>query len=276
VSRASHRLSGMRRWRTHVIVAAGVAAAATLGAGVSLAATSAGSSGTQVNVCVNASTRAITQPAAGKSCPAGSFLETLGKTGPQGKTGPRGKNGLTGAKGSTGAPGQQGPQGPSGVVSTGTTQLVQASDSAYSQSDGGDTINSGGHFTSSSYLLPTTVTLTAGTWLVDVNFEATPDAVTTGDVFPFLAVYNGPVNASFTNDLFNVGSGALENPASASQVPNDVINSYYSGSDEITVPAGSTDVLDVYAFGYDSDQDAGTYTLNSAVVTATQLQVAGS
>ena len=32
-------------------------------------------------------------------------------------------------------------------------------------------------------------------------------ATTTGDVFPQLFVYDGAVNATFTNDLFNVGAG---------------------------------------------------------------------
>lgn len=82
--------------------------------------------------------------------------------------------------------GATGAQGPSGVVSTGITQLVQTSDPSYDATNDGDTINTGGSFTKNATLLPTTVTLTAGTWLVDVNFTATPDAVTTGDVFPQL------------------------------------------------------------------------------------------
>ena len=93
-------------------------------------------------------------------------------------------------------------------------------------------------------------------------------------MFPQLFVYNGPVNSGFTNDLFNVGAGALENPTSTIVSDGDTINSYYSGESEITVPAGG-ETLDVYAFGYDSDTGEGTYALNSAVITATHLQAAG-
>ena len=99
-------------------------------------------------------------------------------------------------------------------------------------------------------------------------------ATTTGDVFPQLFVYDGAVNATFTNDLFNVGAGALENPAATIVSDGDLINSYYSGESEITVPAHG-ETLDVYAFGYDTDTGEGSYTLNSAVITATHLQTAG-
>jgi hypothetical protein len=54
----------------------------------------------------------------------------------------------------------------------------------------------------------------------------------------------------------------------------NTINSYFSGTGEITVPAGG-ETLDVYAFGYDSDEGQGTYALNSATVTATALTVSG-
>lgn len=38
----------------------------------------------------------------------------------------------------------------------------------------------------------------------------------------------------------------------------------------ITVPSGG-ETLHVYAFGYDSDQGAGSYTLDDLAVTATQI-----
>jgi hypothetical protein len=62
-------------------------------------------------------------------------------------------------------------------------------------------------------------------------------ATTTRDVFPQLFVYDGAVNATFTNDLFNVGAGALKNPAATIVSDGDLINSYCSGESEITVPA---------------------------------------
>jgi hypothetical protein len=176
----------------------------------------------------------------GTTCPSGSFLVYWGVTGPKG------------------AP------GPSGVVSTAAKQLVTKST---------PTIETGGSFTARKTLVGT-VALAAGIWLVDANFTATPNATTTGDVFPQLFVYDGTVNASFTNDLFNVGAGALENPTATIVSDGDLINSYYSGESEITVPAGG-ETLDVYAFGYDSDTGEGSYTLNSAVITATPLQTAG-
>jgi hypothetical protein len=194
--------------------------------------------------CVSGSTRVMEHVyESNKSwtvCPSGSFLVYWGVTGPKG------------------AP------GPSGVVSTTRKQLVTASTPA---------INTGGSFTARKTFVGT-VTLAAGTWQVSADFTATPDANTVGDVFPQLFVYDGAVNADFTNDLFNVGSGALEDPTPTIVSDGDTVNSYFSASDEITVPAGG-ETLDVYAFGYDSDTGEGTYAPNSAVITATQLKTAG-
>lgn len=166
-------------------------------------------------------------------------------------------------QGQKGARGPQGPKGPSGVVSTSDKSLVT-----------GAAVNvpTGGRFTTSKTPVGT-VSLKAGTYLVSVNFVATPNAVTTGQVFPQAFVYNGAQKSDFSNDLFNVGSGALEQ-ATQTEVSADPINSYFSGSAEITVPsAGET--LDVYAFGYDSDSGSGSYALNALHVTATALNPAG-
>jgi hypothetical protein len=254
--------------RKHIgVIAAAVAAVALAasGGGYALAADAAPAAvkipaGT-LHGCVSGSTRVMEHVyesnTSGTVCPSGSFLVYWGVTGPKGATGAKGAPGAPGAKGAPGAP------GPSGVVSTAATQLVTSSTPA---------IETGGSFTGRKTLVGT-VALAAGTWLVDANFTATPDENTTGDVFPQLFVYNGPVNASFTNDLFNVGAGALEDPSSTIVSDGDTINSYYSGESEITVPAGG-ETLDVYAFGYDSDTGEGTYALNSAVITATHLQTA--
>jgi len=194
--------------------------------------------------CVSGSTRVLERVfesnTSGTTCPPGSFLVYWGVTGPKG------------------AP------GPSGVVSTAKQQLVTALPPV---------IETGGSFTARKTLVGT-VTLAAGTWLVDADFTATPDANDTGDVFPQLFVYDGPANTDFTNDLFNVGAGALEHLTLTMVVEDDTISSYYSGNSEITVPAGG-ETLDVYAFGYDSDGGEGSYALNSAVITATHLQTAG-
>jgi hypothetical protein len=232
-----------------VIAAAAVAVAlAASGGGYALAADAAAPAASipagTLHGCVSGSTRVLEHVfesnTSGTTCPSGSFLVYWGVTGPKGAT------------------------GPSGVVSTAAKQLVTKST---------PTIETGGSFTARKTLVGT-VALTAGTWLVDANFTATPNATTTGDVFPQLFVYDGAVNATFTNDLFNVGAGALENPTATIVSDGDLINSYYSGESEITVPAHG-ETLDVYAFGYDSDTGEGSYTLNSAVITATHLQTAG-
>ena len=254
--------------RTKLTVAATITALALIGGGVATAIAATNSSSGPIVLCVQSHTRALSQPKKNHSCRSGSFAETINRQGPRGKTG---ATGATGAAGQPGPQGSPGPQGPSGVTAVTNQQLVQASDSNYNSTNGGDTISTGGSFTRNASDLATTLNLPAGSYLVSLSFTATPDEVSSGAVFPQMMVYDGPVNSTFSNDLFNVGAGALEDPASASQVPGDVINSYFSGSAEITVPAGG-ETLDFYAFGYDSDTGAGSYTLNSAVVTATQLQ----
>ncbi|HEY5019312.1 MAG TPA: hypothetical protein VII59_21280 [Streptosporangiaceae bacterium] len=227
-----------------IIAAAGAAVAlAASGGAYALAADAAPAAASipagTLHGCVSGSTRVMERVyesnTSGTVCPSGSFLVYWSVTGPK---------------------------GPSGIVSTTRKQLVTTKTAP--------SINTGGSFTSRKTLVGT-VALAAGTWQVSANFTATPNASTTGDVFPQLFVYDGAVNADFTNDLFNVGAGALENPTPAIVSDGDTINSYFSGSDEITVPSGG-ETLDVYAFGYDSDTGEGTYALNSAVVTATHLQ----
>jgi hypothetical protein len=172
-----------------------------------------------------------------------------------------------GAQGQAGARGQQGAQGPSGVVSTKTYTLeTDPTDNSYS-------VPTGGSFASGKKLVGT-VLLAAGTYLINVNFKATPNATAGGAaVFPQGFVYNGVAKLDFSNDLFNIGSGALA-PYNATNINNQV-NSYYSGSNEITVPSGGQ-TLNVYAFGYDSHPGAGSYELNSATLTATALNAANS
>ncbi|HEX4087388.1 MAG TPA: hypothetical protein VHZ33_01665 [Trebonia sp.] len=243
--------------RKHIGIIAAAAAAVALaasGGGYALAADDAPAAASipagTVHGCISGSSRVLehvyTSNKSGTVCPRGSALVYWSVTGPKGARGPKG------------APGS------SGVVSTTKKQLVTAST---------PTIQTGGSFSGRKTLVGT-VSLAGGTWLVDDNFTATPNAVTVGDVFPQMFVYDGPVNSGFTNDLFNVGSGALENPTAAIVTDGDTINSYFSGSDEITVPSGG-ETLDVYAFGYDSDTGEGSYVLNSAVITATRIQPAG-
>jgi hypothetical protein len=177
-----------------------------------------------------------------------------------------GDQGEPGRDGRPGPKGDTGPAGPSGITSTNTYQL--ANDTTGTS----NSVSTGGSFKTYSTLVKT-VALSAGTYLVNVNFMATPNKTTTGDVFPQFFVYNGALLPDFSNDLFNVGSGALA--AFNAAAPADQVNSYYSGSTVITVPTGG-ETLDVYAFGYDSDHGGGSYELNSASLTATALNVANS
>jgi hypothetical protein len=183
-----------------------------------------------------------------------------GARGPQGTTG---RHGTQGRQGTQGPQGTTGPQGPSGVVSTKIYTLTPNS-----------SVTTGGSFTKHEQLAGA-VTLTPGTYLINVNFMATPNAATSGAVFPQAFVYNGTPATDFSNDLFNVGSGALEQATQAEVTADDTINSYYSGTDEIIVPAGG-ETLNVYAFGSDSDTQSGSYELNSATLTATALNAASS
>lgn len=178
--------------------------------------------------------------------------------------GAKGGPGAKGPRGARGARGANGQRGPSGVVST-KTYTLETDPTGVKNS-----IVTGGSFTSHEQLV-NSVTLTAGTYLLNVNFMATPNLITGGAVFPQFFVYNGAPKGDFSNDLFNVGSGALApyNPSS----PTDQVNSYYSGSNEIVVPSGG-ETLNVYAFGYDSDHGAGSYELNNATLTATALRPA--
>ena len=154
----------------------------------------------------------------------------------------------------------QGAQGPSGVVSTKTyTLMPQAS------------VPTGGSFATGKKLVGS-VALAAGTYLINVNFKATPNATAGGAaVFPQGFVYDGVAKADFSNDLFNIGSGALA-PYNTADI-TDQVDSYYSGSSEVIVPSGGA-TLDVYAFGYDGDHGAGSYQLDSATLTATALNAA--
>ena len=214
--------------RNRILAVAGLAAAAVMGAGVSLAATAPGASSTTIHGCENSKTRAL-YVRHGRSCGKGYTPLAWNQTGPQ---------------------------GPSGVVSTATTDL-----------GGFASVPTGGGFVANSTAVGT-VPLKAGTYLISVNAKATPNAVTSGAVFPQFFVYNQAKNSSFTGDLFNVGSGSLE------QFPTTVlstkIDSYYSGSAVITLASDTT--LHVYAFGYDSDQGAGSYALDDLSVTATRIK----
>lgn len=231
----------------------GVAALAVTGiGGYALAAGSLPGQVGQLAGCINTTTHAVDNaygiPGNLKSCPKGQvpFVVQSGQPGP------------AGPKGDT---------GPSGVVSTGSHQLVTASQ--------GVNVATGGSFSKRNTQVGT-LKLDAGTYLLNVDATVTPNATTSGDVFPQLQVYDAQFTGSnWSDDVFNAGNGAVENPSATELSQGNLINGFLSGSTEITVPAGGETVY-FYAFGYDSDQGEGSYTLNSETVTATELQTTGS
>jgi hypothetical protein len=163
---------------------------------------------------------------------------------------------------STGPAGPQGPAGPAGkdaavlgpVFSDTTSQSISTGGAAYENATKLGTL-----------------TFDPGTYLLEANFVATPNEVNSAQIFPQLLVTaGGPIESGYGTSIWNAGSGALEQVGS-SQLPNDVINSNFSGSYVINVPSGSPETLYFYGFGYDSDTGAGTYTLNAATVSAVEL-----
>ncbi|MGH3273681.1 MAG: hypothetical protein ACRDNZ_05065 [Streptosporangiaceae bacterium] len=192
--------------------------------------------------CVSAGSRTLNhfyiKSSTFQNCPRGAFAVAFNSTGPRGATG------------------AQGPSGTSGVVSVHTSDLGAVA-----------SVATGGSFVSNATQVGT-IPLSAGTYLLNVNAKATPPSGGTGavQVFPEFFVYNRAANASFSGDVLNVGSGALESGV------NNQVDSYFSGSGVITVPKGET--LHLYAFGYDSDRGSSHYALDDLSVTATQINPA--
>lgn len=163
----------------------------------------------------------------------------------------------TGPKGATGAAGTTGGSGISYVA----THLEFV---------GPATIPTGGSFMTNSVRLDSDpgITLPAGTYLATLNAQATPRASgDTAQINPQFFVYSQLKNAAFTGDIFNVGAGALE-PDGTNH------DSYYSGSATFTIE--QTTSLHVYAFGYDSDEGAGAYTLDHLTLTFVQETTSNS
>jgi hypothetical protein len=203
-------------------------------------------------------------------CPAGYTPVAFNATGPQGKAGTTGPQGAPGADGQQGATGAAGPQGatgaagkdgaagPSGVVSAGVHDLGAVA-----------SVATGGHFIDNATEVGSGITLAAGTYLISLSAKATPLMTSSVQVFPQFFVYNQAKEGSscgsptWSCDLFNVGSGALESGG------HTTIDSYYSGSSLQALTAATT--LHVYAFGYDSDTGAGSYALDDLSVTVVQV-----
>lgn len=237
------------RNRFRIALAALVAGAVFAGGGIALAETNGTPNPVPNKLCYNASGSVI---AARDVCPP-KYKTFTAARGPAGKTGPKGNTGKTGPQGIQGVPGTPGKDGKSAVVWNGTTHLLQSP----------VTVNTGGSFLSRATLVGTATMASDGTWMVQVNAKATPNASgDTADIYPQIFVYTQPVDSTFAGDWFNVGSAALE-PDGTNH------DSYYYGAD--TQELNGASKLYFYAFGYDSDKGAGSYTLDSLNVTFTEL-----
>lgn len=194
-------------------------------------------------VCWNVNNHTPTVWRAPFTCPT-NWQATVGGVGSSGQPGPAGPPGPQGPAGPAGA------RGPSGVTATVAGSL-----------GGVASVPTGGPFVANSTLVGT-VPLNSGKYLVCLSAKATPPAGGTGavEVFPQFFLYDQPKNATFTGDLLNVGAGPLESGSHAT------IDSYYNGCGLITEQSDGPVVLYVYAFGYDSDQGAGSYVLDNLSV----------
>lgn len=106
--------------------------------------------------------------------------------------------------------------------------------------------------------------LPAGTWQVTLSTKVNANSGTPASptaTFPQFFVYTQVKNATFTGDAFNVGSGALDTGTNH--------DSYYTGSGIITLTAHTE--LFIYAFGYDSDNGAGSYDMTALQVSAVSV-----
>lgn len=225
-----------------------------IGGSAAIAAIPQGSVLAPNKLCYNAGGNVI---AVHNVCPTKYKTYTLavGQRGPKGSTGKTGKTGPQGTQGQPGKDGKSGKNG-NGVVWNGTANLLSLS--------GPQSVATGGGFVANSTLVGTITLATAGYWDIQVNAQATPKASgDTAQIFPQLFVYTQPKNSNFDGDLFNIGSGALE-PDGTNH------NSYLNGSMTVFVASPATKLY-VYAFGYDSDTGAGSYTLNYVNMTYTEF-----
>ena len=156
-------------------------------------------------------------------------------------------------------------RGPSGVISTHTYTLKS------DPSGNADIIPTGGRFTTYAKMIGTVHP--AGRHVPDQRqFHGDAERGHQRRRLPAGLCLRRDRQAQTSQTICTTSAVARSRPYNAS-TPTDQVNSYYSGSSEIVVPADG-ETLDVYAFGYDSDHGAGSYELNSATLTATALNVA--
>lgn len=227
-----------------IVTAAGVLTAGGLTGGYALAAANTPRSVSLLYSCENGTRTlktALTEHA--QSCPVGmtevilhTAASTNGTQGPQGPVGP------------------QGPQGPKG--DTGAAGETLVSQTAVP----GATVATGGPFFANRTDL-VQINVPNGKYRVGVDIKVANVGGQTDRIFPLIAIYNGVPLSNFSNDLFNLGEGALPSIAA--------IDQYINGSEIVTVTNGQ---IDVEGFGYDDPtRGAGSYTVEGGTITITKV-----
>lgn len=150
----------------------------------------------------------------------------------------------------SGAPGKDGTNGTNGT--NGESLVSQTAIPAA-------TVATGGSFSANKTDL-VSVAVPNGTYRVNIEAKVANVSGQTAEVYPLIAVYDGAPLSDFSNDLFNLGEGAL--PAISN------IDQYINGSEVVTVKNGTVNVI---GFGYDSDRGAGSYTFEGGTVTITRV-----
>lgn len=234
-----------RRTLAVLVTAAGVVTAGGLTGGYAFAAANTPRVPAAMYSCENGTRTlktALTEHT--QTCPVGMTqvkLLTAGGNGPQGPQGPVGPQGPQGPKGDTGAKGAPG--------------LSLVSQTAIP----GKTVATGGSFFANRTDL-LQVSVPNGKYLVTVNVKVANVDSQTASIYPLVAIYDGAPLADFSNDLFNLGEGALP------VIHN--IDQYITGSNVVTVTNGQ---IDIEGFGYDSDRGAGSYTEEGGTVSIMAL-----
>jgi hypothetical protein len=254
-----------------IIIASGAAVAVALGGGALALASGASPASTSAAVTVPAGTiqacvypgsnrtmeRVVWASATKITCPTGTYYGSwngkgnTGPAGPTGPTGPKGDTGLTGPKGDTGATGANGATG-----ATGPSGVQALTSQSFPEQDG---IVTGGSFVNLSTQIGT-MPLAAGTYEICLNGKAEQPVAATGSISAQLFLYDQAKNSGFTGDLLNVSTNT--------QGGNNH-DAYLDGCTVISETSAVT--LHLYAFGYDSDSQSGSFNLMSAAITAVQL-----
>jgi hypothetical protein len=138
-----------------------------------------------------------------------------------------------------------------------TTGAQAIASKTFGEKDG---IVTGGSFVTLSTLIGTTASLPAGTYQFCVNGKAEQPTAASGSVSAQLFLYDQAKSSSFAGDLLNV---------SADTQGGTSHDAYLNGCTDATLTSAAA--LNLYAFGYDSDNGAGAYNLIGATVTATQI-----